>query len=170
MAEDPISAINGILYSGPFLAIQLLSLLVSAFLFWFWIRLLKKTGIITTKVTQLREAWHESPMPKGRLVAQWKRVEERMASEQDADWKLAIIEADSILDEVIKALGYRGDMMGERMRQIKPEQFPRLDDAWRVHKVRNFIAHDPSYPLSKEAAERTIDIYKDIFKEFSIFE
>ncbi|MEX0877633.1 MAG: hypothetical protein WDZ40_02075 [Candidatus Spechtbacterales bacterium] len=170
IAEDPISAINGILYSRFFLIVQLFSFLLSAFLFWYWIHLLRKTGIITAKVSQLRDAWHESPVPKGKLVSQWKRVEERISSEQEAEWKLAILEADSILDEVIKALGYKGNVMGERMRQIKPEQFPRLDDAWRVHKVRNFIAHDPSYPLSREAAERTINIYKDILKEFKIFE
>ncbi|MDX1608449.1 MAG: hypothetical protein R3251_04540 [Candidatus Spechtbacterales bacterium] len=166
--DDPIGALNSILYSRSFILVQVISLVISAFLFYAWIWLLKRTGTATMKVNQLKEAWRESPVPKGKLASKWQKVEERINSNQDSEWKLAVIEADAMLDELIKAMGYKGKTMGERMREIKPEQFPRLDDAWRAHKVRNFIAHDPSYPFSKEVAQRTINIYRDIFKQFDI--
>ena len=166
--DDPVGAINSILYSRSFIIVQLVSLLVSAGLFYAWIWLLKRTGTVSVKINRLQEAWRESPLPKGKLASKWQKVQERMESDEDSQWKLAVIEADAMLDELIKALGYKGSTMGERMREIKPDKFPRLDDAWRVHKVRNFIAHDPSYPFSKETAKKTISIYEDIFKQFEI--
>lgn len=161
--------IDGYLYSAPMLMVQFFSLIVSFALFVFWINLHKKAGILKTKVAQVRQAFRGSAaMPKEKIVSHWKKVEEKMDSDNSSDWKIAIIEADSTLDELIKSLGYVGENMGDRMKRIKPGQFPYLDEAWRVHKVRNFLAHDPSYELRRDVAQRAIDIYKKIFKEFGM--
>ena len=97
----------------------------------------------------------------------WERVEEYMRSPSASDWKVAILEADNILDEIVERLGYRGETLGERMKNIEPSDFPFLDDAWKAHKTRNDIAHKggPDFVLSRTLAERTINTYHRIFKE-----
>jgi len=90
-------------------------------------------------------------------------------SDNPNDWKLAIIEADIILDEIVKERGYAGNSLGERLRSISPAQLNSLDDAWAAHKVRNQIAHGGAdFVLTKRLAEETINRYRRVFSEFGI--
>ncbi len=95
----------------------------------------------------------------------WAKIEEYMASPHPSDWKIAILEADNILDDIVKRMGYKGETLGERMKTIEASDFPHLDEAWEVHKIRNQIAHKGTdYPLARTEAENAIDSYHRIFK------
>jgi hypothetical protein len=92
-----------------------------------------------------------------------------IASENPNDWKLAIIEADIILDDTLKQKGYAGTTLGERLKSISPNQLASLQDAWEAHKVRNRIAHEGSdFVLTKRIAQETITQYRRVFDEFGI--
>lgn len=96
-------------------------------------------------------------------------IQQHAASENPNDWKLAIIEADIILDGLLKERGYAGDTLGERLRSIAPHQLSSLQDAWEAHKVRNMIAHEgPDFILTKRMVEETIGRYRRVFAEFGI--
>jgi len=98
----------------------------------------------------------------------WSIVEGHMQSENPAEWKLAIIEADSMLEELVKKLGYPGGTLGEMMKQIEISDFNTLNEAWEAHKVRNYIAHQGStFLLTKHQANRVIRLYEKVFKEFA---
>lgn len=85
------------------------------------------------------------------------------------DWKLAIIEADIILDDVLKQKGYAGNSLGERLKSISTNQLNSLNDAWEAHKVRNRIAHEGAdFVLTKRVAEETISRYRRVFAEFDV--
>lgn len=99
----------------------------------------------------------------------WESVERHMDSENPNDWRLAIIEADTILDELVKKMGYEGDTMGERLKNIEISDFTTLQDAWEAHKIRNRIAHEGStFLLTKREARRVISLYEKVFKEFAV--
>ncbi len=90
-------------------------------------------------------------------------------SESPNDWRLAIIEADIILDGILKERGYAGSSLGERLRSITPSQLSTIDDAWEAHKVRNQIAHDGAdFILTQRLAEETVNRYRRVFTEFGI--
>ena len=160
--------LDSVLYTFPFSFIQFVSALFAIALFAVWIYMLLETGVVKARINEFREMAAVSQIPQRKLSNQWGGVIERINTNDESQWKLAIIEADSILDELIKVLGYKGETMGERMANINPGQFPNLDDAWRAHKVRNFIAHDPSYKMNKAIVLRAIKIYELIFNEFNI--
>jgi len=85
------------------------------------------------------------------------------------DWKLAIIEADIILDDLLKQHGYAGTSLGERLKSVSPLQLASLNDAWEAHKVRNRIAHDGAdFVLTKRLADETIAHYRRVFAEFGM--
>lgn len=85
------------------------------------------------------------------------------------DWKLAIIEADIILDDVLKQKGFVGNSLGERLKSISTNQLNSLNDAWEAHKVRNRIAHEGAdFVLTKRVAEETINRYRRVFSEFDV--
>jgi hypothetical protein len=90
-------------------------------------------------------------------------------SDNPNDWKLAIIEADIILDDVLKQQGYAGNSLGERLKSISPSQLESLQDAWEAHKVRNKIAHEGAdFVLTKRMAQETITKYQRVFTEFGV--
>jgi hypothetical protein len=85
------------------------------------------------------------------------------------DWKLAIIEADIILDDILKKQGYAGNSLGERLRSISPNQLESVQDAWEAHKVRNRIAHEgDDFILTQRLAQETITKYQRVFTEFGV--
>ena len=97
----------------------------------------------------------------------WEKIQNDILSNNPSDWRLAIIEADTVLDEMVKTMGYKGADLGERLKSIEPSDFDTLNDAWEAHKVRNRIAHDGSaYPLTHDEAKRIIGLYERVFREF----
>ncbi|MFO0718467.1 MAG: hypothetical protein U0522_00330 [Candidatus Paceibacterota bacterium] len=97
----------------------------------------------------------------------WERVLEHIESTNPNDWKIAIIESDSILDEMTKSMGYHGDNLGERLKGIEVSDFNTLNNAWEAHKVRNMIAHEgANFELNEREARRVIALYKSVFEEF----
>lgn len=114
-------------------------------------------------------SWNATPLPKHRMAKEWIRIRKSIETDDPKLWKAAILSADSILEEVVAKLGYKGETLQERLSNVTSYQFPGLDNALRAHEISKFIKEDPSYPLSREITERTIKIYEDIFKEAGIF-
>lgn len=97
----------------------------------------------------------------------WEKIKQKMDSENPSDWNLAIIEADKILDEMLVAMGYQGENLGERLKKVESSDFLTLNEAWEAHKVRNQIAHEDSFILTKREAKVAISHYESVFKEFN---
>jgi hypothetical protein len=96
----------------------------------------------------------------------WVRVEGYMSSLNSSDWKIAILEADNILDDIVERIGYKGATLGERLKTIESSDFPYLDEVWQAHKFRNTLAHKGTdYALTRSEAEQMINIYHRVFKE-----
>ncbi|MDP3902264.1 MAG: hypothetical protein Q8Q21_01620 [bacterium] len=125
--------------------------------------------VIARKVILLREKrgvytlidfLKEEGEPRER-VARWESIKNKINSDNSANWRMAILEADSLLDSIFRKIGYRGDGLGERLKAIEPSDFDNLQNVWDAHKVRNRIAHGaPEMTLSKEDAKATIEKYK----------
>ena len=98
-----------------------------------------------------------------------KDIETHIASDHPNDWKLAIIEADIMLDETLKKAGYAGASLGERLKSIAPSQLNSLDAAWQAHKVRNQVAHGGTdFVLTRRVADETIKQYRQVFSELGV--
>lgn len=96
----------------------------------------------------------------------WERVLKHLESENSAEWKLAVIEADKMLDKLAQALKPHGENLGERLKSIEPSDFLTLNEAWEAHKLRNRIAHEPGFVLNKREAQRAINLFRQVFEEF----
>src|SRR3989338_7210346 len=83
------------------------------------------------------------------------------------DWKLAVIEADSMLFDLLTQMGFKGENMGDKLKEANQSNFRSLNLAWEVHNIRNKIAHEgSSFELSLHEAKRVIALYEQIFQEF----
>lgn len=98
----------------------------------------------------------------------WEEVLSHLNSDNQANWKLAIIEADKMLDEALSALGYVGMSVGDKLKAIPPGFLSTIDEAWTAHKVRNQIAHEPNFDLSEREAKAAINQYERVFRELEL--
>jgi len=97
----------------------------------------------------------------------WSKTLSYLFSQHASDWKLAIIEADSMLEGLMDQLGFRGETLGDRLKLANQDNFPNLTTAWEVHTVRNRIAHEGlAFELSQHEAKRIIALYEQIFHEY----
>ncbi len=101
------------------------------------------------------------------LNPRWVNILKDLSSASQGDWKIAIIEADSMLDSLMDQLAYKGENLGEKLKSVDREKFHSLNSAWEAHIVRNRIAHEGSkFELSLHEAKRVIALYQDVFREF----
>ncbi len=130
-------------------------------------------GIVTlfpkiTEAEERRRALLRGPL-KEKVVSyppRWEVVLSHLESGNAPEWKLAVLEADNILAEVLHRLGCPGNTIGDMLKSLKPGDILSINDAWEAHKVRNSIAHEGSkYELSYRDAARTIDQYETVFRE-----
>ncbi|MEI8337741.1 MAG: hypothetical protein WCF92_01175 [bacterium] len=97
----------------------------------------------------------------------WLFIEEKMSSQNEQDWKIAIVDADIILEEMLGRMGYVGEGIAEKLKQVEKADFQTIQNAWEGHKLRNRIAHEGSnFHLSRTEAERGIENFKKVFEEF----
>ena len=111
-----------------------------------------------------KKKWGGEGAPRN---ARWTQVLEHLFSDNLNDWKLAIIESDTMLDELLTQLGFRGVSLGEKLKSADRDKFRNLTVAWEVHTLRNRIAHEGlSFTMSHYEAKRVIALYEQIFREF----
>lgn len=102
-------------------------------------------------------------------IRKWQQVEAHASSPNSHEWRLAILEADIILDELVyKHFGEFGDTMGERLKKVDRSDFQTIDKAWEAHRIRNAIAHEgSSFELSERGLRNILKLYEEVFKEFN---
>lgn len=153
--------------------------------FWFWFRtvsivltfvLLCLVIYVARKIMVLRHGEHlalremlqATQVAKPDINEDWQKVLNYMSSDNPNDWKLGIIEADNLLDRLVKTMSLPGESLGERLKNVEPSDFTTLNEAWEAHKVRNRIAHESGYVPTENEARRAIANYRQVFEEFKI--
>lgn len=151
---------------GIFNSLKFFSLVFSIFLLFLVVVLIIKSDRLW-KMKLLRESKGVVNLPKD-FDKRWLNIQGRIAKGDDANMKLAIIEADKMLNKLLYFMGYRDKDMGEKLKQMTSAQLPNLEDIWLAHKVRNRIVHEPDHHLTRSETESAITAYEKAFKEFEV--
>jgi hypothetical protein len=115
------------------------------------------------------EAWAVRHGIREQKNSRWADVEDHISRDDPSAWRLAIIEADILLEEALTNAGYVGMTIADKLKSANPDVFQSLQDAWDAHKVRNQIAHEGGdFILTKKAAQDTIKKYERVFREFGV--
>lgn len=129
--------------------------------------------IALTRINTIQNALYVSPGDSDAVVIddkknrRWERVLEHMNSDNQNDWKFAILEADIILDDLLDVMGYRGETVSDKLKRVEPSDFETIEAAWEAHKVRNVIAHEGTdFVVTQREAKRIINLYRVVFEEF----
>jgi hypothetical protein len=110
-----------------------------------------------------RHSHHESKNTR------WEVIQARASERNPESWRVAIIEADILLDETLRNAGYVGQTLGEMLKSANTSSFTTIQDAWEAHKVRNEIAHTGSdFVLTERATKETLLRFERVFREFGV--
>lgn len=110
---------------------------------------------------------YKKPTPPPFKNSKMATIDAYMATPDQAQWRLAILEADSMLADLLKTLPIAGIDVGEKLTNADRKNFRSLEDAWEAHKIRNRIAHEGSdFILTEHLAKQTITKFKNVFAEF----
>ncbi|MEK7600379.1 MAG: hypothetical protein AAB463_00240 [Patescibacteria group bacterium] len=144
---------------------MILSLVLGAILIWIaykWIAL--NTEVPAPQDTETPGVIPE-PAEGGPFQARWDEIMRHMGSPQEAQWKLAIVEADTLLDLALTRAGFPGSSIGDRLMRITDGQLLGLDDVWGAHKIRNRIAHDIGFTLSYAQMRSALSAYERALRD-----
>lgn len=96
----------------------------------------------------------------------WANVLNHANSDNPTDWRLAILEADTMLESASQKLPVIGETLGERLKKIDKGDLRSLDSAWEAHKVRNKIAHEGlDFQITKRDTLKTIGQFEEVLRE-----
>ncbi|MEI8143045.1 MAG: hypothetical protein WCG48_00270 [Candidatus Berkelbacteria bacterium] len=84
-------------------------------------------------------------------------IEKILTSESLIELNHAVLEADKLVDFVLKLKGYQGETFADRLRNSQADLSKNIyNDLWEGHKVRNQIAHENELRISnRELREAT---------------
>ncbi len=96
------------------------------------------------------------------FLEQWRKILGRAMT----DPKHAILDADKLLDLVLKKKGYRGSL-GEKLKK-SGKLFSDLNGVWSAHKVRNKIAHELNFEVSEKESKRVLSQFARALRDLGL--
>ena len=122
--------------------------------------LIKTTWLKRMIIWDAQEFLTYRPFGVSKVVRKWQKTKKRLETGIESEAKLAIIEADKVLDDTLNRMGFGGLTLGERLERLKVASLPNIEEVKKAHKIRNSIIHDPTYRLDLEEAKKTIAAYE----------
>jgi len=89
----------------------------------------------------------------------WREVEQMLRQPGELGRKMAVIEADKLLDQALKSISMPGTTLGERLK-FAAYKYPDLREVWWAHRLRNQLAHESSTHLDEGMARKALAQFK----------
>jgi hypothetical protein len=112
---------------------------------------------------------HGGPVtPETVVQKKWKKIKKRIESPSDANWKLAIIESEEIVENILLKMGYKGEGIKEKLKSVAPTQVPNMPDLISAYDIFINILADPDYKIPQDKAIKTISAFEDFLINFEL--
>lgn len=148
---------NSAVFAGGLFTFKIIAALFSISFFVFIIVTILKIKGMRSKPEKSSANSH---IEIGEFEDKWKNLSEKFRSSRVNDQKLALIEADKMLDDTLRRIGYSGESMGDRLKQLDGMNLPNINDVWEAHKIRNRVVHNPEYEPNKRDVEFSMRAYE----------
>jgi hypothetical protein len=100
---------------------------------------------------------------------EWERIFDKLRSSKKIGYKIALIDADRLLDKKLKDLGVRGRNLSERIENVSETLIPNIKELKKARGMVNQILREDK-EFSRKEIEEGVKIYKkayDLLKEKS---
>ncbi len=100
-------------------------------------------------------------LDREQMRKRWQRITAMLASPDGA--RLAVIEADNLLDFVLKAMHLPGETMAFRLKFAQNKFYELKRVRW-AHSLRNNVVHEPDFRLKSSQAYAAVKEYERALK------
>ena len=170
----PNAAINFLTSSEiqqELLIVKLVFLVVTIILGGFTIFAISRTHYMQWSFTQsAAEFLTQRPYGAKRITKVWNKIKQDLENGSESEYKLAIIEADNMLESALKRMGYGGVTLEECLAKLTSATLPNIEEIYQAHQIRNNIVRDPNFVLSIDEAQKIISIYEKAFRDLQILD
>jgi hypothetical protein len=103
------------------------------------------------------------------ILLHWNNLVARFRTGTPENMRLAIIEADTLVDYFLKQAEYAGETMADRLSNIQPGELKSLERVWKAHRLRNDLVHTPGFSISQQEAHNSLQAFRDFLMELDAF-
>lgn len=99
----------------------------------------------------------------------WASIVHRANTGTPENLRWAVMEADALVDHVLRQRGIAGESMAERLQNARWAGSQLVDKVFDAHRLRNELAHTPGFQMTTKQAERALFTFRDFLKELKEF-
>ena len=156
---------------NPPLFVKIIFLLFALFFFGVMVYFFKKTSWFEKIFLQdFIELTTFSAFGAAKSREAFRKIMERLKTQNEDEAKLAIIEADDLLNESLNKIGHKKEeSLGEKLDEVTPDTLPNLKEVIEVHRIHNNIIHDPTYRFDLDEAKRILSVYEQAIQNLESF-
>lgn len=165
---ESINSIGGADFSGFVLFLKIISGLISvAFIggsIYSWLELQKVNDQMARSRAEHFSRNNKEKKSSNPQVERWSNIAAMFQSQDETAWRMAVIDADAMLEDLVTEMGFDGQYFGDKLKAMQQARVPWVQSAWDVHLLRNKLAHEGSrYPLNNREAYQAFKTYESIF-------
>ncbi|OIP76020.1 MAG: hypothetical protein AUK07_00405 [Parcubacteria group bacterium CG2_30_36_21] len=120
-------------------------------------------------IQDLEDASSWKDYGRSKIFKKWQKIKKRLKKDNEAEYKLALIEAGKILDDILKKMGYGEKSLSDKLRHLSSSHVSNLEELLKVNEICQNVIRDPDYKLNKEKAEEIINILEKSLKDLEAF-
>ncbi len=103
------------------------------------------------------------------ILKYWDIIVKKIQTGTPENLRLAVLEADALVDYFLKKSGYAGEHMADRLARITPSEVKSLEKVWQAHRLRNDLVHTPGFIISANEARQALIAYRQFLIELDAF-
>ncbi|KKQ45479.1 MAG: hypothetical protein US63_C0016G0030 [Candidatus Moranbacteria bacterium GW2011_GWC2_37_8] len=165
-----VAILSGFYYSSFMLTVKILA---GIYLFVLLVDIILML-ILRDVPSHLRVGLRGTDIPlvsKSKMQKRWDKVKKRLKDGNPSQYKVAIIEADAIVEEILDGIGYKGANMTEKLESVGAAHLDdHLESLKGVHLIRNRIVHEADYEIDETTASAVIGVYENFLKYLEFME
>ena len=113
---------------------------------------------------------HKPTMHDIVMRERWQSIVHKFHTGTPEASRLAIIEADALVDTALKNMRIEGEHLADRLSNLEDEEIKSMPKVWRAHRMRNDLVHTPGFGIAPHDAERTMQDYEAFLREINVIE
>lgn len=98
----------------------------------------------------------------------WQQVESLLGG-GETHLRVALIDADKMLDYILKAMHMSGEDTGQRLKFLAHSR-PELRYIYEARRLRNKMVHEATFVANERELKRAVLLYKKIFRDLGVID
>jgi len=124
------------------------------------IALFRTTWFSSFILTDLYEFLSFQPYEAKRFTPQWLKIVNRLKTNSESEYKLAILEVNELLNKVLETAGCKGENLEDKIKSMSRIFLSNVEEVRNTHKICDNIIYDPDYHLSLEETKKIFAVYE----------